>query len=122
MESRCLSHPAHFYLQYCLRLLKLVVQCQHIVQDETPPNSHFLKLALFHYVQEKGMPTTRHDIAPYVHGIYRKLRNTSWHWKIDYFIAYSHMNSPPMCLSPELMDIMKRKKCSGFLFHDCKLL
>lgn len=121
METRCLSHPTHQILQYILRLLKLVVQCQHIVEDETPTNSHFLKLALMRHVQDEGMPKSRNSIAPYVSEICRKL-NTDWRWRIEYFVANSHLSSPPMVLNPDLLEILKRKTFLGILSHDCNIL
>ncbi len=118
MEVRCLVHPSNWLFQYCLRLLKLIVQSDFIIQDAPAPNSHFLKVALLNYIQEVGPPTRRHDIALYVNGICRRFLDTSWHRSIPYFVSDAQMPSPPVSIREELFSILDRAYCSCF-FHDC---
>ncbi|XP_057369863.1 uncharacterized protein LOC130690989 [Daphnia carinata] len=122
MEARCLSHSSHRLFQYCLRLLKLIVQSDYIVQDATTPNSHFLKVTLLNYIQEQGPPVQFHDVARYVAGICRKLRETDWRWEIGYFVADARMASPVISLKDELLSVLNRARSSPFSFHDCTLL
>ena len=124
MEVRCLAHPSHKLFQYCLRLLKLIVQCDYIIHDAPAPNSHFLKVALLHYIQEVGPPTRRRDVGPYVAGICRRLLDASyWSMSIPYFISDAEMPSPPVVIREELLSILDFSYFTQFtLSQDCNLL
>lgn len=122
MEARCLNHSSHRLIQYCLKLLKLIVQSEYIIQDEPTPNSHFLKVALFKYIDEQGSPAKDQDVARTVTGVCRKLLDTDWRFRIEDFVANAVMPSPVISLKNELLSILHRDRSSSFLFHDCTLL
>ena len=122
MEVRCLNNSSHWLIQYCLKLLKLIIQSEYIIKDDPTPNSHFLKVALFKYIDEKGRPVQRQDVARYVAGVCRKLRDTDWRFRIEDFVADILIASPVISFNDELVSILDRARCSIFLFHDCTLL
>lgn len=119
MEALCLSHRDHRLLQYCLLLLKLVVQSQHIVQDMPAPNSHFLKLTLFHFVRKQGLPKRENDVAHYVADIYQSLKDNKSNWKIPCFVAEALMTSPSVALRDDILSVLHRK---SLFLHDCSVL
>ena len=131
MEVRCLAHPSHRLFQYCLRLLKLVVQCDYIVRDAPAPNSHFLKVALLNYIREVGPPTRWSDVACYVVAICRRFTNTGWRSSIPYFVSDVEMPSPPVSVREELLSAIMDWTCFGYscfqqvtiaMQQDCNLL
>ena len=133
MEVRCLSHPPHRLFQYCLRLLKLVVQCDYIAHDAPAPNSHFLKVVLLNYIREVGPPTRRSDVARYVVAICRRFTETGWRRSIPYFVSDAEMPSPPVAVREELLSalltgLLKDWTCCSCLatatamHDDCNLL
>ena len=128
MEVRCLSHPPHRLFQYCLRLLKLVVQCDYIAHDAPAPNSHFLKVVLLNYIREVGPPTRRSDVARYVVAICRRFTETGWRRSIPYFVSDAEMPSPPVAVREELLSALLDWTCCSCLatatamHDDCNLL
>ena len=131
MEVRCFAHPSHRIFQYCLRLLKLVVQCDYIVRDAPAPNSHFLKVALLNYIREVGPPTRWSDVACYVVAICRRFTVTGWRRSIPYFVSDVEMPSPPVLpVREDLLSTILNWTCYSCFerlptittHHDCNIL
>lgn len=120
MEARCFSNPKNIFLQYTLRLLKLVVQCDHILQDVTAPNSHFLKTAVLCYAHEKGLPTGMEDVASCVTSICDRFRSSIWSKEIRNFVADAKLNNPlaSLMVKPHGRDLALESLRRGLSQHN----
>lgn len=117
MEVRCLKHPSNHLLQYCLRLLKLIIQCDYIIRDVPVPSSHLLKVGLLGYAQEHGLPTKDCHVAEYVRDVCYRLRDADNRW-ISSFVAEAQISLPTISIREDLVSILN-KLGPTFSFHEC---
>lgn len=103
MMVRCLNHAEHTTLLYCLKLLKLVAHCSHLMAGVPLPSSYHLKESLLNHCRLKGLPRDARDVVAYVTDVLDDLYGDDATKTIPLFAAEASIPCPALHLSPNTL-------------------
>ena len=107
-ENRAMNLQRNAVARICLRLLKMIVQTNFIIENNHAPNSYCLKLAFFLWSipEENILPERKSQIAAFVAQLARRF-NGDWAEKMPYFVTGGYLTTK-FRIGNDLVEMLER--------------